>query len=243
MHLLKHGTRLLSSRERLTNTLRFMGDGLVGDLHLGVEPMVINAVIADVLAEFMLEAPEVHVRMLDIVPNEMLDRLRAGELDLACVPFGTDQFADFVTTMFNALPVVRIPIKLAVPADRAHESHPGGYGWGRWILPLAIPAFSGMIEQVTRRLDDDPSLTLLEVSTPQTALPFVAAGLGVTPTTDRLAATYRGVTVIDAPAWLPPMHATMLWRRGIEVTPMMRRLIDVTKTVGARRTAMERRYS
>lgn len=243
MHLLKHGTRLLSSRDRLADSMRLMGDGLVGDLHLGVEPMVINAVIADVLAEFMLDAPKVHVRMLDIVPNEMIDRVRDGDLDLACVPFGPDEFADFVTHTFSSLPVVKIPVKLAVPADRAHESHPGGYGWGRWILPLAIPAFFGMYDRVTHRLKDDPSFNVLEVSTPQTALPFVAAGLGVAPTTNQLATTYSGVTVIDAPAWLAPHQATMLWRRGVEVTPMMKRLLDVTKAVGARRTAMERRYA
>lgn len=235
LYLLSKGTRLMADRDRLAGTLALMGEGLVGDLNIGVEPMVINGIIAEVLADFMVQAPEVRVRLTDVPPDAILAGIRSGELDMGCVPFSPDQFADFVTGFFEFEPIVKIDVKLAVPVGRAYESHPDGRGWGRWILPLPIPAFRGMPDVAWDRLQDDPTFEVLEVSTPQTALPFVAAGLGVAPTTQRIAEKHDGVALLPAPYWLAPMCATLLWQRGAEITPLMRRWMEVTKTVGDRR--------
>jgi DNA-binding transcriptional LysR family regulator len=235
LFLLSKGTRLMSDRDRLAGTLALMGEGLVGGLHIGVEPMVINEIIANVLAGFLIEAPGARVRLTDVPPDSILNGLRSGELDMACVPFSPDEFADFVTGFCEFEPIIEIGIKLAVPTARANEYHPDGRGWGRWILPLRLAAFRGMPDTVDQYLRDDPTFEVLEVSTPQTSLPFVAAGLGVAPITERIGEQYDGVTLLPAPAWLPPMQATLLWRRGSEVTPLMRRWMAVTKRVAVSR--------
>ena len=233
LFLLSKGTRLMSDRDRLAGTLALMGEGLVGGLNIGVEPMVINEIIADVLAGFLAEAPGVRVRLTDVPPDAILNGLRNGELDMACVPFSPDEFADFVTGFCEYEPIVKIDIKLAVPTARADEFHPEGRGWGRWILPSRLAAFRGMPDVVEDFLREDPTFEVLEVSTPQTALPFVAAGLGVAPITERIGEKYDGVTLLPAPSWLPPMQATLLWQRGTERTPLMRRWIEVTKRISA----------
>ena len=94
-----------------------------------------------------------------------------------------------------------------------------------------------MPELVRTALADDDSFEILDVSTPQTAVPFVAAGLGVTPVTQRIAENYGGVVLQEAPAWIKPMQATILWRRGVEITPVMQRWLSVTREVAARRVA------
>ncbi|MCG2621395.1 LysR family transcriptional regulator [Arthrobacter sp. I2-34] len=239
LYLLANGGRLVADRDRLVGTLSMMGEGVVGDLRIGVEPMVVNEVVADVLAEFIEQTPRVRVSLTDAAPDAILRGLRVGELDMACVPFRPDEFADFVSDICEWQTIVKIDVKLAVPRWRAREYHPGGRGWGRWILPYRLAAFQGMPEAVEGALSDDKSFEVLEVSTPQTALPFVAAGLGVAPVTQRIAEKYEAVALVDAPQWLEPMQATLLWRRGAEITPVMQRWLDVTRKVGARRQAQE----
>ncbi|OAV52028.1 LysR family transcriptional regulator [Enteractinococcus helveticum] len=233
LHLLERGQRLIAEREQLTHTLSLMGKGKVGELRLGVEPMVINEIIADALAEITLDTPQVRIRMVDLEPEEVLTRLKKGELDLACVPFSRAQFAVTALNGLTLLPVVSIPLKIAVPSSRAKEHHPLDHGWGRWILPRKLRSFTGMPEIVKERLKDDETFEVLEVSTPQSAMPLVSAGVGVAPTTQRIAAQWKGVAALDAPAWLPPMQATLIWRSGIEMTPTMRRFVDTIKQIGA----------
>lgn len=234
LFLLTNGGRLLADRDRLTETLALMGDAVVGDLRIGVEPMVIHAIVADVLAEFLDQAPGVRVMLTDVAPDAILHGIRTGDLDLGCVPFRPDGFAEFVADICESKPIVEIDLKIAVPQGREVESHPNGHGWGRWILPYRIPAFPGMPEVVEAELSDDETFEVLEVSTPQTALPFVAAGLGVAPTTDRVAEHFYGIQLVDAPRWLRPMQATLIWRRGTELTPVMRRWMDVAEAIGRR---------
>ncbi|MFW0794813.1 LysR family transcriptional regulator [Gordonia sp. CPCC 205515] len=239
LFLLANGGRLLADRDRLAETLALMGDAVVGDLRIGVEPMVIHEIVADVLADFLDQAPGVRVMLNDVVPDAILHGIRTGDLDLGCVPFSPDGFAEFVGDICESRPIVEIDLKIAVPQGREEESHPDGRGWGRWILPYRIPAFPGMPEVVEAALADDHTFEVLEVSTPQTALPFVAAGLGVAPTTERVAEHFRGIQLIDAPRWLGPMEATLIWRRGAELTPVMQRWIEVAEAIGRRRESLD----
>lgn len=236
LYLLRTGGRLLDDRDRIAGTLSQMGEGVVGDLRIGVEPMVINEIVADVLAEFLEDAPGVRVSLTDVAPDLILRAVRLGEVDLGCVPFGPEQFAFFVADVCEWESITSIPLQLAVPWDRGDEHHPAGRGWGRWILPHPITAFTGMPDTVIAALADDEGFDILHVSTPQTAVPFVAAGLGVAPTTQRIAEKYSGVALQDAPGWLEPMHATLLWRRGAEITPVMQRWIEVCRRIARRRS-------
>lgn len=194
----------MADRDRVTEALRLMGAGAVGDLQIGVEPMVINELIADVLADFLKRAPEARVSLSDVTPDVIIQGIVDGNLDMGCVPFGQEGFAESVTDVCEWYPIVGIDIKLAVPRKRAHEQHPGGKGWGRWILPYRIPAFSGMPDIVEETLADDEGFDVLEVSTPQTAIAFVAAGLGVAPATQRIAEGNEAVALLDPRNGLPP---------------------------------------
>ncbi|MGW5971952.1 LysR family transcriptional regulator [Streptomyces sp. NPDC055186] len=240
LHLLSRGERLLADRNRVVETLKSMAEGAAGDLRVGVEPMVINEIIADVLAEFLEQAPGAHVILTDVTPDLIVQRIRTGELDMGCVPFAPAQFAGFVADVCEWSPVIDIDIKLAVPKYRAKEQHPDGKGWGRWILPSPIPAFSGMPDAAEKALSTDESFEVIEVSTPQTALAFVAAGLGVAPVTERMAGKSDAMALLDPPRWLRPMQATLLWKRGAEITPLMERWLQATRVVAEHRRTLGR---
>ncbi|PZH20987.1 LysR family transcriptional regulator [Streptomyces sp. NTH33] len=240
LYLLSKGERLVADRNRAVETLKLMGEGAVGDLHVGVEPMVINEIIADVLAEFLEQVPSAHVSLADVTPDVIVQGIQSGGLDMGCVPFAPAQFAGFVADICDWSPIIEIDIKLAVPKYRAKEHHPDGKGWGRWILPSPIPAFSGMPDAAEKALAADESFEVLEVSTPQTALAFVAAGLGVAPVTERMAGKSDAVALLDPPRWLRPMQATLLWKRGAEITPLMERWLQATRIVAEHRRALGR---
>lgn len=142
LHLLSRGERLLADRNRLVETLKLMGEGAAGDLRIGVEPMGINEIIADVLAEFLEQVPSARVSLADVTPDVIVQKIGKGELDMGCVPFAPAQFSGFVADICDWSPIIDINIKLAVPKYRAKEKHPDGKGWGRWILPSPMPAFS-----------------------------------------------------------------------------------------------------
>ncbi|MGX4694297.1 LysR family transcriptional regulator [Streptomyces sp. JNUCC 63] len=240
LYLLSKGERLVADRNRAVETLKLMGEGAVGDLHVGVEPMVINEIIADVLAEFLEQAPSAHVSLADVTPDVIVQGIQSGELDMGCVPFAPAQFAGFVADICDWSPIIEIDIKLAVPKYRVKEQRPDGKGWGRWILPSPIPAFSGMPDAAEKALEADESFEVIEVSTPQTALAFVAAGLGVAPVTERMAGKSDAVALLDPPRWLKPMQATLLWKRGAEITPLMERWLQATRVVAEHRRALGR---
>ncbi|MDO5696622.1 MAG: LysR family transcriptional regulator [Dermatophilus congolensis] len=231
LFLLENGGRLLTRRDRVADTLRRMGEGIVGELRIGAEPMVINEIVADALGHFVRQAPGARINLLDTAPGDILGGLLRGDIDVGCVPFDSSMFADFVTDECHYMPVVDIQLKLAVPNAWANFENHDGRGWSRWILPRRLPAFPGMPETVEKALGTAEYLDILEVTTPQTALPLVAAGLGVTPTTERMASKQPGVTMLPAPSWLKSMRATLLWRRNSEVTPLMQRWFDVMRTV------------
>jgi len=234
-YLLVNARRMLSERERLSHTLSLMAEGLVGDLRVGLEPMVIHEVMADVLTEFIRQAPGVNVTLTDTTPDRIFFGLTEGTLDVGCVPFTAERFADVVRDSCDWSPIARIPVRLAVPRARAGEVHPDGRGWGRWILPRKMDEFSGMPDDAQAALGEDPDFETLEVSTPQTAVAFVAAGLGVSPVTQRLVGDNPDVAVLDEPPWMQPMQATVIWRRDQEVTPQIRRWLEASRLIAARR--------
>lgn len=231
LHLLAQGNRLLRQRDRLEETMNLMGEGAVGEIRVGVEPMVISEFIADVLSDFLDEAPGARVSLVDVTPDAILRGVQRGDLDLGCVPFGIERCSEVVTDICDHLPVAELPVLLAVPSHRVQEHHPNGYGWGRWILPRPLPGFSGFPEDVQRALRDEEGFEVIEVSTPQTALSFVAAGLGVSPVTERMGENRRGVSLVPAPDWIGLMEATLLWRKDVEITPLMERWMTATRAI------------
>ncbi|MGW4340766.1 LysR family transcriptional regulator [Rhodococcus koreensis] len=230
LHLLKVGGRLISDRTNLCRTLAMMGEGLVGHLRIGAEPMVIDAFVADALSDFTIDAPDVHISLTDGSPDLIVKGIFSGEYDMGCLPFFTEQFRSVVTEYCDYLEVGAFPISLAVPRRRSREDHPGGVGWGRWIVPHRLTMFYGFPDAAEQALAEvDETYSTIEVSTPQTSAALVAAGLGVALMTEQMAKWHPGIALVSAPPWVPSLGATLFWRRGAEVTPLMQRWIEAVR--------------
>lgn len=232
-YLLENAERLLARRDRVKTTLALLGEGSVGELHIGVEAMVINEIVAEAMAVFLDEVPGASFSLKDSVPTDLLQGVLRGELDMAVVPFAEAAFSEQVREECASIAIAEIGLRVVVPLGREDEHHPNGRGWGRWILPIPQPGFTGMVEAVQTGLPD--GVEILRVSSPATALPLVAAGLGVSITTERLARRQPGVALVDTPPWLAPMQTTAIWQRDSDLTPLMRRWLQTLRYVGLER--------
>lgn len=242
-YLLAQGEMLLTARARVERVLNLMGKGLVGELRIGAEPMVIHEMVADILAGFSSIAPDVRIALTDTNPRAVLEGVGSGEFDIGCVPFAPETIAAPIFERFDWIPLSKINLKLAVPRDRAEEWHADGRGWGRWILPQRIPGMPGMLENVEAELAGASAFDPIFVSNPQTAIPLVAAGIGVSPSTERICASDPRVMAVEPPKWMRPMQVTVVVRKGLERTPLMRRWLDLALSMSrADRTPHKRSH-
>lgn len=224
--------RLLGERDRLAETLSLMGEGVAGTLRVGAEPMVINEFAADVLSEFLDLAPGAKVSLVDTSPDDIVRLLAMGSIDIGCVPFAPEQFDDAVHESCEHATIAEIDVRLAVPLHRRNEDHWDGSGWGPWILPKRLSLFTGIPEGVRAALQDDDTFDVIEVSTPQTAVPLVMAGHGVAPVTPRMVEHNPALALLPPPDFMPGMRGTLLWRRGAEMTPLMERWRQAAEVLG-----------
>lgn len=240
-YLLATGGHLILQRNRMADMVGRIGEGLAGELMIGSEPLIIEDFLTPCLREFTQEAPSVHLQLIEQPPGDVLDALSQGRIDLACLP--TAQPATFARQLSDELTsevVAPIPLALAIPAARAGETHRDLRGWGRWILPLRIAGFPALPEAVDHLLG--PEITdVIKVSTPQTALPLVAAGMGVTLATRGMAANHPGISTGITEVELPSLHATFVWRKQPGLTPVTQRFLEIARNAGQKRTAQTSR--
>lgn len=226
-YLLNTGGHLILQRNRMAAMVGRIGEGLAGELMIGSEPLVIEDFLAGCLSTFIAEAPSVHLQVIEQPPGAVLEALAQGRIDLACLP--TAQPATFARQLPEGLTskvVTPIPLELAVPAARAGEANRDLRGWGRWILPLRIVGFPALPEAVDHLLGPE-IVDVIKVSTPQTALPLVAAGMGVTLTTRGMVESHRGVSTGLTDIALPSLYATFVWRTQSGLSPVSRRFLEV----------------
>ena len=60
--------------------------GLSGEVRIGLTPALTSTILAPTLSSFVVQHPNVVIRILDSYSDVVVDKLRAGEIDLAVVP-------------------------------------------------------------------------------------------------------------------------------------------------------------
>jgi DNA-binding transcriptional LysR family regulator len=77
---------ILRAHELATQRLRGFGDGLAGELVVGLMPTLTRCALAPALARFMEVHPNVAVRVVEAFSGILVEQVRAGELAFAIVP-------------------------------------------------------------------------------------------------------------------------------------------------------------
>ncbi|MCR3721970.1 MULTISPECIES: LysR family transcriptional regulator [Prauserella salsuginis group] len=224
------GRRLIAEEQRISATLRSMGEGLEGELRLGVEPMGMWRVVSGKLASYLAEHPKVTLEIMDTAVRDLLESLANGHLDLAVIPVLPEEpLPPLHDTAFAVEMVEELPLSLVAPAswDLA-SSGPVELADLReltWILPARVPG----ARSLSRLLDDRFTSVggspdhVVRVPTVQNAASLVAAGAGVSVLSTEMSGPRPGIMPVPVVGGWPDLPLGLVRRADAVLTPVAER--------------------
>jgi DNA-binding transcriptional LysR family regulator len=231
--LAEQGKDLLRWSGRVEDSVRRIGQGLEGRLRIACVPSISWSLLPPLLKRFSVEAEGVEVLLSDPNPLQVLNRVADGGADVGFIA-PTDTVA--VAAAYPALVVEQLtemPLGLVVPLDREPVGGPveaSTYARDAWIIPEAVPGFPGLAElaeELWRREGFRPA-RVQYVSTLQTALPLVAAGLGVgLMPTDLVRLFSSGVRAIEVAGGIAPLRPALIRSAQMRPSPALERFLAV----------------
>lgn len=229
--LVEAGQRLVADEERLGENLRLVAGGLVGELRISAGPLIYWDYLGPVLARFTTEVAGVSLVLGDPAPGQLLDEMARGLVDVGLVASADpDHFRHTHAGELQVRTVGQIPLRLGVPHDWPELPDPvdlAEIADRLWIIPARVPQFDGIPEIIERSFTAAgvPLPRSIEVPTPQTALPLVAAGMGVAVLGQHAAEHLTRVRIHDVHGGLAPLHVVAVWPAGRPLSPVTRRFV------------------
>jgi DNA-binding transcriptional LysR family regulator len=219
--LLPHARQILAAVEVAQDEVRERGDLLRGTASLGAPPTVSTRLLPDVLTRFKRQYPGLEVTLREAGTESLLQLVEAGKLDLAIVA------DDVLPPVVEGQPFLEESYVLAVSAQ-----HPLSRRRTVLMAELSSEAFilfpeGYRLREVTltacRQAGFEPKVAL-DGGGIQSALEFVAAGLGVA-IMPQLALgrskTIRALRVVDQEL---RRSLGLVWRKGHYLSPAARAL-------------------
>lgn len=213
--LLEEARRVLIQLEQTARMVERIGSGKVGRLSLGFVPSATNEVLPPLLYEFQREYPDVELFLHEMMPDRVVQRLHARQIDVGFFYLPFEDGALEVEAVSREPLVVALPQthRLAEEAEidlRALEREP-------FVLPrrYEMPGLYAQVTETCREAGFVPRPVQKDVWLMQTIVGLVASGIGVAlvPASlrnfRRRSVVYR--TVQDSS---PTVEMGMVWRRG-----------------------------
>ncbi|WP_314325134.1 LysR family transcriptional regulator [Paenarthrobacter ilicis] len=228
------GRRLLAEERRVSDTLKSMGQGLAGELHLGCEPMCLWRIGSTKISRFLSIYRNVTLDLTDANPRVQLDRLADGTLDLAIMPIVAEEPLQAVNGVhFDVTVVDELPLTLIAPKawglDETEPLDVASLTDSTWILPARIPGV-----RILWRIWADkfaPSgaapTEIIQVPTVMTAAQLVGAGVGVSLSSLEMARLHPDVARIPVVGGWPNVPIAIVRRKEGIVTPIAERFAEL----------------
>jgi DNA-binding transcriptional LysR family regulator len=231
-----HARALESLLDRAREETQLHAMGAVGPLAIGITPVTAAGLVPQALAILTRETPDISVTVTEGLDDELVQMLRARELDLVVsrLQAGIEQVESEPLTMADWALIVnpRHPladrdsislrelekVQWVVPAGGSAFRHQmelvfaaAGIAWPvRGISTNSIAAIKSIVMNSERVTVMSPSLTEVEC----------------------LAGRLRAVPLTDV---APLQPVGMMWRQQDELTPIARRFADALRLVAAQR--------
>jgi LysR family transcriptional regulator, transcription activator of glutamate synthase operon len=224
--LLRYAERALSELAAAGREIRGDADELHGRVGLAFLSALGAAVVPRLLREFRASHPGVRFDLVQGAHALLLDRLRAGEVDLALTSPLPDESG------FVAEPLGEEELLLAVPADHPLAARSGGVALAEAAeepFVAIMPGFGlrGAVDAWCRQAGFVPRLAF-EGADVETLRGLVCAGLGVALLPP---AAHPVAGVVELPVTEPRTTRTIgvVWMRGRPLTPPAQALLDVAR--------------
>ena len=229
------GQQLLRWSERVEEQVKAVGQGIAGRLHIASVPTFAWAHLPPLLKAYAAKAPGVAVELSDPEPAEVLRQIATGNADVGFV--ATDDPARLAAghEELGVAAVMAMPLVAVLPPRLAHLPDPLDLVelMGEpWIVPSAIPGFPGMtgiVERLWHGLGVRPG-SVRTVSTLQTAIPLIAADMGITLMPRAIAdSAGKRIAVREPLQRVDPLHAVMVWSRDLPPSPALERFLQLAQ--------------
>jgi LysR family transcriptional regulator, benzoate and cis,cis-muconate-responsive activator of ben and cat genes len=231
--LAAQGRQLLRWGERLEEQVKALGQGLAGRLHIASVPTFAWGYLPHLLKAFAVDAPGVDVELSDPEPAEVLRQVSNGSADVGFVATGAPDRLAASHEELSVTPILSMPLVAVLPPRLADLPEPLDLielAAESWIIPSAIPGFPGMggiIDRLWQDLGIHPG-SVRTVSTLQTAVPLIAADMGIS-LMPRSVADFAGSTAhIRTPLQdVLPLYAAMVWSQQLPPSPVLEKFLEV----------------
>jgi LysR family transcriptional regulator, transcription activator of glutamate synthase operon len=227
--LLPHAQRVLAAVDAGRNELRDMGQLVRGSASLGAPPTVSSYILPDLLTQFKTLYPGLEVSLREAGTESLLELIEEGTLDLAIL------VTDVLSPVVEVSPFLKEAYVLAVGAN-----HPLCGEGSINLADLSTEPFilfpeGYRLREVTltacRRAGFSPRVAL-DGGAMQSALQFVAAGLGVALVPELAlsrARDIRGLRIADQDL---RRELGVVWRKDHYLSPAARTLRDFIESPG-----------
>lgn len=226
----------LADIEATLQSLRRMADGNEGHLAIAAEPTISAKVVPDVLARFARASPRVEISLAEGHSIDVMELVIDGRADVGLVP--TPDIDRLVRGFGHAVSIYEWrTMKLVIALANEYRDAPDPIdlrelAGEHWLLPRRVsrmPSMQGLLADLWRSLGlGAPEVR--EVSPLHSALPLVAAGIGVTivPEIAKSGAPPQ-IVFREALQELPPLEAVIVVAKDRERTSTVDRFIRLAK--------------
>lgn len=226
--LLDEARRILHEVDQASRMTRDAGSGLVGRLALGFIPSASNLVLPPILRRFKAEYPDVTLHLQEMRPDEIVDRLHDGRVDIGLFYLPYDDPALRVRCVAEESLVLALPATHELAgrdevdlADVADEP---------FILPArhgSMPGLYAIVTEACARVGFTPRVVQRDVWLMQTIVGLVAGGIGVSVVPESVRELARaGTAFVPLTGLSETAQTAMAWRAGAD-SPVVRSFLDL----------------
>jgi DNA-binding transcriptional LysR family regulator len=228
---LPHVRRVFQALDVAVQDAQRAAAGQVGRITVGYPASVAFSGLPDLIRAFRARSPDVDVALREMPPQEQIDALRAGRIDVGFIrgplhevdlAFRLVRREPFVVAFPSGHPLAkRSKIRLAMLAEESFITfpRPRGPAFFDFIMRLCHDAgFTPRIAQEAPQLD---------------MVSLVAAGFGVAILPESLKSSRRPGAVFRPLVGVPPTELFVAWRPG-DPSPVLRDFLDLVREVGMR---------
>jgi DNA-binding transcriptional LysR family regulator len=216
----EHSERILQDLESLRDDMRNRDIGAAGRVSIAAVPVITWFLLPRLLERFLNEYPATEISIEDPPPAKVIEMVLAKGTDIGIIAtLSCEQLQESYRQSLNVIHIGDLRLLAALPPSFAGSSGPvqlADLHDQPWIIPrrsLRIRALPELFDSLWERLNLTPPI-IRRVTTLQTAIPLVAAGLGVAlvPDSARGVADAR-VVLREIADPIPPLQAAAIWSR------------------------------
>ncbi|GAB3295776.1 LysR family transcriptional regulator [Epidermidibacterium keratini] len=234
-YLVGAGRRLLNEAERIEDRLRALGAGRAGRVRIATGPIMTWDYLPPRLAELNAQAPDVEVELVDPPSFAIAELVRRGEVDLGIAATAdVTRIAHRERGELRIEPIAQMGLYVGVPRALADRDLPlplTDLADQTWLLPQGTPEYPGVdvIAEDAWRAAGMPPPRVRWVATPQTAVPLVAAGMGISLLPQSFQNERNGVYTVQSDPPVRPLTVAAIWTPMSDGDALVQRMLAILR--------------